>query len=161
VRTNVLGAFWPAMLGVLAAHQLAYAGHDDGHLHSYLATFGPAVVVATVLGWIWTWARARVDFRTVLVLQAGLFALMETSERLAGPAGFEFSDLTPVAIALALLPLVAAVAVFADRIVERISSHDRRTVWDGAGQVAPEAARPRLLSGSVAAWSIRAPPSLA
>ncbi len=111
-----LRAFWPALIGVLASHDIAYAGHDDGHIHGYLETVGPALVVAAIVGWIWSWAHSAVDFRSVLVMQAALFAVMEVSERAAGTITFQPADLAPLLLGLAILPLAAVASILADRV---------------------------------------------
>jgi hypothetical protein len=159
-RTPSIAAFWPALLGVLAAHQIAYVGHDDGHVHGYLAKVGPALVVAAVLGWIWSWARARVEFRSVVTMQVALFAVMEVAERLAAATAFSVSDLAPIGVALALIPLVAALAVLTERMVDVLHSTPCRpmAVIGELGAVGDLLAGP--LQRHAATWSIRAPPAL-
>ena len=159
-RTTSIAAFWPALLGVLASHQIAYSGHDDGHVHGYLETIGPALVVAGVLGWIWSWARARVEFRSVLRIQFVLFAVMESSERLATATGFAVSDLSPIGIALVMLSLGAALTVFADRVVESIGSDEWSLVQVGGGDLIDHPTSAARQQARVTTWSIRAPPSL-
>lgn len=154
-RTSI-AALWPALLGVLAAHQIAYSGHDDGHVHGYLETVGPALAVAAVLGWIWSWARAHIEFRSVLGLQLALFVAMEGSERLV--AGFAISDLAPIAVALLLIPLVAVLTVLADRMIDLIGSGRRQAGVIGVRPLAWRVALLQPQSARCAAWSIRAPP---
>jgi hypothetical protein len=158
-RCRVLGALWPAILGVLAAHQLAYAGHDDGHLHGYLARIGPALVVAAVLGWIWSWARSRVDVHTVLALQAGLFTLMEIAERLPDEAVPALSDLAPVAIGLVLLPLIAIASIVTDRMVDVLPPRNRRIIRNDHAVLPLVTISGHGCAGSTAHWSSRAPPT--
>lgn len=157
IRTSI-AAVWPALLGVLAAHQFAYAGHDDGHVHGYLETVGPVVAVAAVLGWIWSWAQARIDFRSVLALQVALFLAMEGAERLAAATGFAISDLVPIAVALLLIPLVAALTVCADRMIDLIASGSRWPDATGAHSTTLRAVLVGPQSIRCGAWSIRAPP---
>lgn len=160
MRSKLLIAFWPAVLGVLAAHQVAYTGHDDGHIHGYLETVGPALVVAAVLGWIWSWARSTVDFRSVLAMQTALFAAMEIAERVAASTGFQPVDLAPVLFGLAVIPLASAVFIVVDRV-------DLLSMAPSTGVSTPVVARRSpdhlvIASRSVPSsiWSIRAPPFL-
>lgn len=154
-----IAAIWPALLGVFAAHQIAYTGHDDGHIHGYLETVGPVLVVAAMLGWLHARAHARVEFRSVLLLQAFLFGVMEGAERIAATSAFAISDLAPVGIALVLMPMVAGLVVLADGVMDALGA----TRWNAvagrldssAGSPASSVAQP-LLCGT---WSIRAPPS--
>jgi hypothetical protein len=158
-QTTPLAAFWPALLGVLAAHQIAYSGHDDGHVHGYLDTVGPALVVAAALGWIWSWARSRVEFRTVLTLQLVLFAGMEGTERLAVAGTFTASDLAPIGMALMLIPLVAALTVLTHRVVEVVGSLPWGPVSGDRGFSVGRRASAGPRPACATRWSIRAPPS--
>lgn len=99
-RTRLLWAAGPATLGVLAAHQFAYVGHDDGHLHGYLAELGPWLAAASTVASILAWRMPRVRFSDVVALQVLLLASMEVGERLATSTPWALADAATVGVAL-------------------------------------------------------------
>ena len=104
-------AFGPATVGVLVAHQIAYAGHDDGHLHGYLEVGGPAVAIAASIAWLGTVIAHRIAFRDVLKLQAFMLVVMELTERWAAGMALAPSDVMLVGASLALLPVLGGFVI--------------------------------------------------
>lgn len=100
-RTRLLWAAGPATLGVLAAHQLAYVGHDDGHLHGYLAELGPWMAAAAIVASILAWRMPRARFSDVIALQVLLLASMEIGERLVASTPWALADIATVGVGLA------------------------------------------------------------
>ena len=161
MRSKLLSAMWPAVLGVIAAHHVAYAGHDDGHIHGYLETVGPALVVAAVLGWIWSWTRSSVDFRSVLAMQTALYAVMEVAERVPNATGLQPMDLAPVLLGLAVIPLASAASIVVGCVDGLLAGRSATVSMPTVARRIP--VRPVAAFGVATSsiWSIRAPPVLA
>lgn len=109
--SRLLAALGPATLGVLAAHQLAYVSHDDGHIHGYLSLVGPWISVAALLGWILARRLAAARLSDVLALQAVLMVGMEAGERFVAAAPWTSHDVVAVGFALAVAAGISALVL--------------------------------------------------
>lgn len=115
-RTRLLWAAGPATLGVLAAHQFAYVGHDDGHLHGYLAELGPWLAAASTVASILVWRMPRVRFSDVVALQVLLLATMEIGERLVTSTPWAWADFATVGVALVSVLVLSTLVLGIARI---------------------------------------------